>query len=143
MKSGFSFLDHPADMGFSAWAESMPELFATCAKALTSTLVDFDSLSQKTPMAIEVQGDDLETLMFNWLSEILYLFDAERMFFSEYTVTRLENQNGVFHLHVDLQGEAFDQTTHQVKTYVKAITFHQLQIKQIDDRFQAQVYLDI
>ncbi len=130
-------------MGFSAWAESLPELYATCARALTSTLVDIESVGKRLPMTVELHGDDLETLMFNWLSEILYLFDAERIFFSEYTVTRFENIGDDYHMQVDLHGEKYNENTQQVKTYVKAITFHQLAIKLIEDGFQAQVYLDI
>lgn len=141
--SGFEILDHPADMGFRAWAPTLADLFAECARALTSVLVEIATIQPRESMGVEVWGDDVETLLFNWLAEILYLFDGERKLFSQFSVVSHKSSDGMEFLQAELSGEAFDRERHQVKTYVKAITFHQLKVEHTDKGYQATVFLDI
>jgi len=142
-RPGFEILDHPADMGLRAWAPNLPDLFSECGKALTSVIVDLDSLSADEIMSVEILGDDLETLLYNWLAEILYLFDGERWLFSEYRIISHQSGRGTEFLQAELRGEQFRPERHQVKTYVKAVTFHQLEIKHTEKGLTARVFLDI
>lgn len=141
--SGFLILDHPADLGFKAWAQNLPDLFAECARALTSVLVDLETIGGEDATAVEILGDDLETLLYNWLAEILYLFDGEKKLFSDYVVLSHRQHEGTEFLQAELRGESYNPAKHQVKTYVKAITFHQLKIERTDQGYSAQVYIDI
>lgn len=139
---GFEMVDHPADMGLRVWAGSLDELFSEAAFALSSTLTDAARLSGENRMNVTLESADLDTLMYDWLSELLFLFDAEKLLFSRFDV-KIEEKNGREHLTAELAGERFDNTRHQIHTYVKAITLHQLKIEQRNSNWTATVFLDI
>lgn len=141
--SGYRILDHPADLGFQAWAPTLPDLFAECGKALTSVFVDVNTIARSDIQAVEIIGDDLESLLYNWLSEILYLFDGEKRLFSEFAILSHQQNSPTEFLQAELRGEQFDRDKHEIKTYVKAVTYHQLSIQRGESGYSASVYLDI
>lgn len=140
---GFELLDHPADMGFRAWAASREELFATAARALTSILVDLDTIAQEVAVDVEIDADGEEMLLFHWLSEILFLFDADGTLFSKFEIVDIMTIDSGLKLKAKLFGQEFSKEVHQIKTYVKAITLHQLKVDCKGARCELQVYLDI
>lgn len=142
---GFAVLDHPADIGFEAWASTLAQLFEESAAALTSILVDVDDLGDEHAenLPVELESGDLEGLMFNWLSEILFQFDCERRIFPIDRVRVSINRTAeLYNLRADLSGRTAPQAAY-VKTYVKAVTFHQMKIQERDGLWKATVYLDI
>jgi len=143
LASGFEVLEHPADMGFRAWAPTLTDLFAVCARALTAVLVDLESIDADRAESVEVLGDDVETLLYNWLAEILYLFDGEKKLFCEFSILSHRISDGTEFLQAELKGANYDREKHEIKTYVKAITFHQLKIEHTQAGYAAQVFLDI
>ncbi len=140
---GFELLDHPADLGFAAWAPTLPDLFAECALALTSILVDLKEVEPRDFVGVEVLGDDIESLLYNWLAEILYQFDGEGRLFCQCNIISHVSRDGTDRLQAELRGEAYDKSRHELKTYVKAVTFHQLSVKHEAQGYTARVYLDI
>lgn len=140
---GFELLDHPADMGFRAWAPSREELFETAASGLTSILVDLESIAPELTVDVEVDADGEEMLLFHWLSEILFLFDADGTLFSKFEIVDILTMDSGLKLRARLSGQEFSKDTHQVKTYVKAITLHQLKVDCKNECCELQVYLDI
>lgn len=139
----FEIIDHPADLGFRAQAQDLPALFEQCAVALSSILTDIDVLDGKECEAVSLTGCDLETLLYNWLSEVLFLFDGRGMLFCGFAVEAIEQSPAGLTLAARLYGEPYDRARHQIKTYVKAVTFHQLAVTGGDAGWQAIVYLDI
>lgn len=140
--SGFEVIDHPADMGLRCWARNPAELYAVAASALTCVLVDVDSTGNTAPLFIHLEAQDREALMYIWLSEILYYFDGEKKICSNFAVD-LEETAAKITLRAKMQAGDFNNEEHVVKTYVKAITFHQMQIEESAEGCRAQIYLDI
>lgn len=152
MSIEFEILDHPADMGFRTRAQSLSELFTRSALALTNILVathdHSDSACSSASDATEnvevnLEGPDLDELMFAWLSEILYQFDGERNIFCGCQSIKVTEADSGFTLVATMLMTKLNPQMHQVKTYVKAITFHQMEIVNTHDNFSAQVYVDI
>ena len=143
--SRFEILDHPADMGFRASARDLKSLFSACADALTAVLIERTSIELREKRDIEVAADDLEYLLYNFLSELLYLFDAEGLICKEICVSELTGAavGEPMEVRARLGGERFDEERHRVETYVKAITLHQLSVREVEGGFEAAVYLDI
>lgn len=135
----FRVLEHTADVGFEAWGATREEVFANAARALEDLTVDLASIEPRREVPIEVEGEDAPSLLVNWLSQILYLFDAEGWVFREFDVRRLEDQR----LEAVAQGESFDRARHAVKLQVKAITYHQLALDRTAEGWRARVYVDI
>jgi SHS2 domain-containing protein len=86
-----------------------------------------------------MSGPDVESVLVDWLSEILYLHDAEGWLFREFDIQRLDDHS----LAAVARGEKFLRTRHQAKPLVKAITDHQLALEKIPQGWRAQVYVDI
>jgi SHS2 domain-containing protein len=130
-------------MGFRAWAPTAEELFETAAGAVTSILVDLDDIEEITTLDIEIEADDEDLLLYNWLSEVLFLFDAEGLLLKRFKITEFMTSSGKFKLLAKASGQQYSSEAHQIKTYVKAITLHQLKILRKPEMLEAQVYIDI
>jgi SHS2 domain-containing protein len=135
----FRILEHPADIGFEAFGSTREEVFANAARALFHLIVGLDSVVPGTALAVQVEGSDPASLLVNWLSELLYLNDAEGWLFSEFEVERLDDRS----LAAQARGEKFDRNRHRAKLQVKAITYHQLELENTAEGWHARVYVDI
>ncbi|MEJ2009347.1 MAG: archease [Acidobacteriota bacterium] len=137
--SRFRILEHTADVGFEAFGATLPEVFENSARALAHLIVDPASVKADEEVRIEVDGANQPDLLVNWLSEILYLHDAEQWLFCDFKVESLDDHavSGI------AWGEKLDQARHQTNLLVKAITYHQLSLQQTAGGWRAQVYVDI
>ena len=135
----FRVLEHTADVGFEAFGATREEVFANAGRALLFLITDLEGIEPRDCVGIHLQGSDPPSLMVNWLSEILYLYDAEGWLFRDFELAGLTERSaaGV------ARGEKFDRGRHQVKLLVKAITYHQLALEETADGWRAQVYVDI
>jgi SHS2 domain-containing protein len=75
----------------------------------------------------------------NWLSELLFLHDAEGWIFRDFEIQSLHDD----WLRARARGEKFQRSRHQAKLLVKAITYHQLALEKTPGGWRAQVYVDI
>jgi SHS2 domain-containing protein len=135
----FRILEHTADIGFEAFGATCQQVFANAARALTHLMVDLETISPQKQLSLHAEASDMPSLLVNWLSELLYLFDAEGWVFRDFAFEELTDHS----LAAIAQGEKFDRTRHQVKLLVKAITYHQLDLRETAQGWRAQVYVDI
>jgi len=135
----FRILEHTADVGFEAFGSTREETFANAARALFDLIVDLDAIDPGEDITVRVEGADPESVLVNWLSELLYLHDAEGWLFSEFEVQRLDEHS----LAARARGEKIDRARHRCKLQVKAITYHQLRLEQTAEGWHAVVYVDI
>ena len=135
----FRILEHTADVGFEAWGATRDEVFVNAARALISLIVDLEGITPREEVRLEIHGPDPESVLVNWLSELLYLHDAEAWLFREFEIQRLHNNS----LSALARGEKLNRSRHQIKLLVKAITYHQLVLEPSPLGWRAQVYVDI
>ena len=135
----FEVLEHPADIGFRAFGDSLPELFANAAVAMLSIAGDPAAAEPRHEYPIAVESGDRESLMVDWLSEVLYWFDGKRVAFRSFRVTGFDGTA----IQAAGLGEPRDAERHRTRLIVKAVTWHQLKIEQRDGAWVAEVYLDI
>ena len=137
-RGSFEFIDHTADAGIRVEAPTVEDLFETAALAFSELVTSVDSVDCKVERRFELQEDDIEKLLVSWLQELLYLLDTEALVFSRFQV-RLEDLS----LEAAAWGEVFDPKIHTVKTEIKAVTYHQLEVARSDQGWRAQVIFDI
>jgi SHS2 domain-containing protein len=136
----FEFLDiTTADVCFIARGKDLSELFANAALAMFEVMIDTSKIEEKVERKVEVEGEDLESLMFNWLNELLFYVDAENLAFSKFDVS-VDEKN--FKLVAICKGEPIDPEKHETRTVVKSCTYHKLKIEK-NEGWKAQVILDI
>lgn len=135
----FRVLEHTADIGFEAFGATREEVFVNAARALQDLSVDLGSIEAREKFAVEASGENSAELLVNWLSQLLYLFDAEGWVFRDFEIASF----GETVLKGNALGEKFDRARHHVKLQVKAITYHQLEVGPTSQGWRAQVYVDI
>lgn len=135
----FELLEHPADIGFRTSARTLPELFENAAVALLSIAAELGDVSPRRQYSLQASGTDLESLLVNWLNEVLYWFDGKRIALSHFQVS-LEDETG---LTARAFGEPRNPARHRGKVVVKGVTWHQLKVAPDDNGWLAEVYLDI
>lgn len=135
----FELLEHPADIGFRARAGAQAELFESCAEALISVAIETEGVEPRHAYPLEAEGYDAESLLVNWLNEVLYLWDARRLTLRRFRVLEL----GATRVTGEALGEPWDASRHRAKLVVKGVTYHQLRVGQDSRGWYAQVFLDI
>jgi len=137
----FEFLDiTTSDVCFLAYGKSLNALFENSALAMFNVMINTEQVKPKVKRQVEVNGDDLQSLMFNWLNEHRFYYGAENLAFSEFEVKIDEKNLG---LKANCLGEEMDPGKHELKTEVKACTYHRLEVKKVKGGWKAQVILDI
>jgi SHS2 domain-containing protein len=135
----FEILEHPADIGFRAFGRTLPELFENAAYALLAIRADPEEVDPHEEFPILADGPDHESLLVNFLSEVLYLVDGRQIAFRRVRVDALSDTE----IAAGGIGEPHEPGRHHVKLIVKAVTYHQLRIERTDSGWSAQVYVDI
>ena len=134
----FEFIDHTADAGIKVEAPTLENLFETAGLAFTELVTSVDSVNCRVERRFNLEEDDIETLLVSWLQELLYLLDTEDLVFGRFQV-KLDG----FSLEGVAWGEHFDPNVHPMKTEIKAVTYHQLEVSRSDKGWQGQVIFAI
>lgn len=131
----------PGEAAFKAYGSTLAELFSNAALALFSVMGDLGAINPKQERTISLDDPSVERLLLDFLSELVYLKDAEAMLFSQFEVNIIGKET--YHLHAKLHGEPIDPSKHRLGVDVKGVTLHRFKFEQLSDGFQAQVVLDI
>ena len=130
-KAGFEFREHTADVQVRSWGSSLEEAFSQTAYSLMETITpDLKKITPKIEKKITIKAEDKEALLFDFLSEFLYIFDVDELVFSQIYVSKIEKFNDNYKLLAILKGEKFDLDKHEIGIEVKAITYSFLNIEE-------------
>lgn len=109
------------------------------AKGLFAVITDLRSIRSLTTHEVRAEGVDAEALLVAWLNELIYIFDTERLLMRHFDIRSL--QRGV--LHATVSGEPVAVGRHEVRTAVKAATYHGLRVTHRDGLYRARITLDV
>lgn len=141
----YEFLDQLAiaDVQFRAWGKDLSEVFRAAAEATTHVMVrNPDAIEPRERVEVAMKNEELDMLLFDFLQELIYLKDAERLLL-RVVKAELSGDDQSFNLHAILTGETLDATRHEQGADVKAVTLHQYRLEQTAHGWQAFVILDI
>jgi SHS2 domain-containing protein len=136
---GYDLFDHTGDVGVRVWADDLKGLFCEAAKALFDIITDLEQVEMNLERIVAVEGMGREELLVAWLNELLYLHDVEGLLFRDFSISTIENRS----LKGVARGEKFHELRHIIKTGIKAVTYHQLEIKEVDGCWQTQMIFDV
>ena len=134
----YKVLDHTADVMFEGYGKNLNELFENSAIATTDVMVDRKTLGKKIKKEIKIENKRIDSLLFDFLEEIIYLKDAEELLFKEFKVSIKDGK-----LKAICSGEKIDREKHKLKLDVKAVTLHKFEVKQVKNKWKAVFILDI
>jgi SHS2 domain-containing protein len=135
----FEVLDHTADIGLLVYGEDLKALFENAGEAFFHLITDLRKVKRRTERQIKIGSETLERLMVDWLTELLYLHDVENLLFKGFQVESV-GEDG---LRAKVEGEPFQEGVHVIKTEVKAVTYHQIEVRKTNGNWRAQIILDL
>lgn len=135
----YSIIEHTADIGIETYGENLFELFRNSAFALFDIIADIKGIKESIEINVDLEGFDLEELMINWLSELLYLSQTKGYIFREAYIDNITNIS----LKASVKGEFFNPDIHKFKMEIKGVTYHMLEVKKKKNGWIARVIFDI
>ncbi len=129
------------DVAFEAEGRTLEELFREAAIATFEVMVDTKDVVAKITKEVELKNEAIDDLLFDWLSELVYLKDAEAVVFSKFNVNI--NKNHAYELKASASGENINREKHSLRSDVKAVTYHMFEVKKTEEKWIARVVLDI
>jgi SHS2 domain-containing protein len=130
-----------ADCAVEIEGDDLDDLFATAARALAEVMVDPATVRTSIGRSVELTAPSLDLLLYDWLSELIYMKDSEQLVFplteprvTEGTPCRLEAR---------LTGGPIDRATTELRADPKAVTFHQFTLEPHGRGWRARLVIDI
>jgi SHS2 domain-containing protein len=123
----YEFIEHTADVGVKAYGKTLAEAFEHAAKAMFDIITDSSPVNPIGQYDITLEAPDLEQLLVDWLSKLLFLNGAKNLVFGKFEVTL---QGTTLRAHV--YGEQYDTKKHKMGEEIKAVTYHMLEVHQKD-----------
>jgi SHS2 domain-containing protein len=139
----YEYLEHTADIKFRAYGRTLEEVFENSALAMFNVIINTEKVSGNTPKEIYLRSPDLESLLVDWLSELLYVFEVDEIVFREFRVEKISEEDGEYSITAKALGEEFYPESHPFETEIKAVTYNQLEIRKTDEGWKAQIVVDI
>lgn len=131
----FKLIDHPSDVGIIAFGKDKKEIFENSALGMFSLIADLETVDPIETFPVKVSGDDLDSLLINWLNELLFYEESKDIIFKAFNIKKI---NGC-QLEAEASGEKIDLDKHSIYRSIKAATYNQLQI----DKNQAKIVFDV
>ncbi len=132
-------IEHTADLGIEVEADSPVELFSCAGLALFSLMVRPEGVKARDVREETVVAEGWEALFHEWLSHLLHRFLLDGFIAVAITVLELDES----HIRARLTGEKLDYERHDFETEIKAVTYHQLSVRNDNGHWIARVIFDV
>jgi len=136
----FKYLENVAiaDIAFEAYGKTLNEVFENCAYAFFDITCNPKTIKQKIRIIIKLKDKDEKKLLYDFLSELIFLKDSKQLIFSKVKVSIKNNE-----LKTTLYGDKISYDKHELRNDVKAITYHMFNLEKIKNNYKATIVVDI
>jgi SHS2 domain-containing protein len=141
LAGGYRFLEHMTDAVIEAHGETLEEAFENAAKGVNDTMIDLNTIRPDRDIRIAAEGHDLYSLLFDWLDKVMLLLVVDGIVMSEFSV-EIKHNNG-YSLEGVARGEKLDLEKHHYKVEIKAVTYHEMEIRQEKGKATVRFLLDL
>ncbi len=135
----YKLIDHTADFGLHVFGSDPKELFANAAYAMFDVMAEVGSRAVRDEKNIWITGDDWSDLMVNWLRELLYFWSGRELLVEKVDILFLAEHE----LLAKVQFVTYDPEQHLIKTEIKAVTYHQIQVGSGPSGWEAKIIFDV
>ncbi|MBR9699126.1 archease [Candidatus Woesearchaeota archaeon] len=135
----FEFIDHTADAKFIAYGKDIEEAFTNAALAFITLVTDIHKVKPKQEKTIEIAAEKKQSLLFDFLEELIYLMDTEGFLLHDIPELKIEKKDK-YTLKARVRGDAGD---YEILTQIKAMTYSDMFIKETEGKVEIQVVPDI
>ncbi len=133
-EAGFREVEHTADWQLDVWAPDLPALFEQAARGMYRLSGARPGTGLQQEVRLQLQASDLESLLVSFLTELLYYSEQERLIFDAFEL-QIEDTG--------LKGRLRGLPLAAQDKEIKAVTYHNMQIKQSDRGYEVQIVFDV
>ncbi|MDI6793042.1 MAG: archease [bacterium] len=137
----YEYLPHTADAKFRAYGQTLEEAFGNAALAIFNLLVDTEKVESRLEHKVSLTARGKESLLFDFLSELLFLIDAENFLLAGVDKVSISEESSSFKLEATLLGD--NLTGYDIHGQVKAVTYHEMVISEDENGWALQVVVDV
>jgi len=135
----YSIIDHTADLGITVRGTDIKNLFKEAARSITHLMVRATPAKETGTVRLSVAGCDSADLMVRWLGEILYLLQGENKVVTHIGIDFISPSR----LDATLKTVPFDPNTDEILYEIKAVTYHQIEVTEKGDHWEARIIFDL
>ena len=135
----FELREHTADVAVAARGGTLGEAFAAVADGLAAAMCDEIPPTGGERYGIEVRAESRESLLFDYLDEVIYRRDVEAVLPVDHEA-RVEEVGEEWHLTGSFRGVPFADV---VARDVKAVTYSEMRVERDGEEWTAYVVLDV
>jgi len=139
MTPSFELFDHTADMGIWVRAGTPAELLEPAARGLYAAIGELVPGEAAGSSKFDLTGGDRAVLLRDFLTELLILFERDHLMVTQ--VEQVTFDDGQLRATVRLH--QFDADRSDFAREVKAVTYHELEVCEVDGGYEARVIVDI
>ncbi len=133
----FSIFFTTADAGIRVEADSLEELFLDSARGMFFLMTEKDEIKDQIEREVNIESHELDFLLFQWLSELLWLSETEKIIFGKFEIIELEEN----FLKAKCSGERL--VPGSIKRLIKAVTLHNLHIVRHNNKWRTEIIFDL
>ncbi len=135
----FELIEHTADIGVRSFGGTIAEAFETAAAGMFSLLADPGRIRERQEFPVEVEAEDREMLLVEWLNELLYIYESRGVLLKRFHIGEISDNR----LRGSAYGEPIDSVRHEIRTDIKAVTYYQLRVEQRESGWLTEVIFDV
>jgi SHS2 domain-containing protein len=139
VQQGYATFDHTGDLGLEVWAPTPRELYEQAAVALMAQIADPGADPPVERAELSLEGDDPGDLLVHWLNSVLLESDLRHVVWTAVQVHRLTPRR----IEATLMGARIDPKRHTLLREVKAVSFHDMQLRLDPGDCRCRLVLDL
>ena len=143
MTSNFKFIDHTADIALEVSGSNYEELFLAAMEGWKQSVIDpAVEQGEEEIRSVKFEEGSVEELLVTFLQELNYLLETKKIFPVKVNELNIIKNENTLQLKSDITFRTLTGSD-TIKNEIKAVTFHQLDIRKEDDLFKTIIVFDI
>lgn len=132
-------IPHTSDIAIRAYGRTFAELLSNAAFGMFDIIADLAGLKKSESVEIALEAPSREELLVAWLDELLYRFYSKKIIFSDFEMTDVSDTK----LSARVHGRSVEANKNRLVKEIKAVTFHDLAIRENKDGLFVEIVFDV
>lgn len=137
-KLKYDFFEHTADIGVIVKGKTIEEIIENLVLVFSDLTTDISKLEKSIEEKISLEFEDFEEMIIKTMEEIIFLFETKKFLTAECSVN-IKNKA----ILCEMKGDIFDSSIYPSKFIIKAITYHQFELRKEKDKWILRVVFDV
>ncbi len=135
-EGSFTTVEHTADWAITVLAPDLKQLFIVAANGMNSLMLEEpESVSLAVKKRFNLSAIDDESLLVEWLSELAFWAETERLIFESFEIHKIEANY--------LEADVIGGVVPSIEKHIKAVTYHDLKIVATESGLEATIVFDV